>query len=113
MRLLNTLGFIAFLYAGMSTAFAHPMTETECRDFSTDAIRVAYARDAGVTEDEVATAFIKSLDTKVIIDYVRDQIDAKMVLKMIGEAFYPAHQPLIYGARVYNKCVQHIADKEV
>lgn len=113
MKLLNVLGFIAFIYAGISTAFAHPMSETECRNFATDAISVAVARNAGVTEEEVATAFIKSLDMQTIIGYVKDNKDGQMVLKMIAGAFYPAHDPLEYDSRVYNKCVQHVSDTEV
>jgi hypothetical protein len=113
MKLLNIMGFIAFLYAGIMTATAHPMSEPECQAFAMDAVTIAMVRDDGTPKQEVVDVFIGMLGDMPEGSYIRDSEDARMVLKLINDAYDSPQHPLVFGAAQYDSCNKKVADSEV
>jgi hypothetical protein len=113
MKLLNIAGFIAFLYAGMTTAFAMPLNEAQCRTFAQDAVTVAYAVENGVKKQELVDILLEYIKAVPPDSYIKESSHVTQVLKMIDEAYRTPQHPLVFGAEQYNACVKNWFDKEV
>lgn len=114
MKLLNILGFIAFTYVSISTAFAHAMTEPECFEFATHAYVTAVYRDNGKSLEETHQNYAEKYMAKLPEDtYLKDQADFEQVIEMM-ERVYNSPQPAeVIAEKEYASCIQRTADSEV
>jgi len=113
MKLLNIAGFIAFLYAGIATAFALPLNEAQCRAFAQDAVTVAYAVENGIKKQDLIDILMEYIQNVPLDSYIKESSHVTQILKMIDEAYYNPQHPLIFGAEQYDACVKNWFDNEV
>ena len=108
MKLLNGLGFAAFLFAGFSIiANAHPFTVKECSELASDAGHIATIRDHGVSLADIMPSvdyFINS-DSSEYDSYILDPQD-KLEFIALVEAIYshPEIIPKHVSEKVYDAC---------
>lgn len=114
MKLLNTLGFIAFIYATIATAWAHPFTQPECYEFATHAYVTAVYRDNDMKLDEIIQAYkTEYFEQRDETSYIKDQEDIQVTLKMIERVFNSPQPPEVAAQKEYAACMQRVADSEV
>jgi hypothetical protein len=114
MKLLNIIGFIAFLYAGFSTvANSMPLNEEQCRAFANDAVTVAIARDDGVKKQELIDILLAYIQDVPVNSYIKESAHVWQILEMIEEAYLSPQHPLVFGAEQYDACVKNWFDSEV
>lgn len=113
MKLLNIIGFIAFLYAGISLAIAMPLDENQCRAFARDAVTVAYARDNGVKKQELVDILLEYIQAVPPDSYIKESSHVMQILEMIDAAFNSPQEPLVFGAEQYDACVKNYFDNEI
>jgi hypothetical protein len=114
MKLLNILGFIAFVYATIATAWAHPFTQPECYEFATHAYVTGVYRDNGMKLEEIIKAYkTEYFEQRDETSYLKDQEDIGKVLKMIERVFNSPQPPEVAAQKEYAACMKHVADTEV
>lgn len=113
MKILNILGFAAFLLVLSETVFAHPMEPEQCLAFARDSYTVSLMRDNDMDIKEVQAqliAFIKELPPG---SYIKDKDDVKMVAHMIEEVYSSSLDPMAMAEQEYNACIKNVKDHEV
>jgi hypothetical protein len=113
MKILNILGFAAFLFVFAETVSAHPMEPDQCLAFARDSYTVSLMRDAGVDIKEVQAqlvAFIKELPPG---SYIKDEADVLMVAHMIEEVYESPQNSMVVAEQEYNACIKNVKDHEV